>query len=80
MNTIEEKTLKQINSNLSKINSYKRSFAKGLVTGLGTALGATIVTGIIFSILASTLSKAENIPLLNNIIKDININNFVQQQ
>lgn len=74
---IDSETVKQILDRLNKITKYQYVFLRGLVSGVGTAIGATIIAGVLFAFLSQLISRTEDIPVINVIVEESNLRQFV---
>jgi cell division septal protein FtsQ len=86
-NNMEEQNkdqIEELNENLEiltqeieETNSRKNSFIKGLFVGVGTTLGATIIAAIIITILVWVFKTFENVPLIGDILRWLNIEQYI---
>ena len=72
------KEIEELNQNTKKLivvvkraNSFQYVFLRGVLWGLGSAIGATAVAVIIIAILSSIIQSVNDVPILNNIINNL---------
>jgi uncharacterized protein (DUF697 family) len=65
--------LKKLIKGLEKQNSFKRSFLMSVIQGVGGVIGATIVAGMLLFVLSKFIHSVEQVPLIGNLVKSINI-------
>jgi hypothetical protein len=65
--------ISELNERVARSNSFFFSFLRGIFTGVGTAIGATIVAGILIALLGNILNSAEDIPILDTLIRESQI-------
>lgn len=71
-------SIKILNENIEKRNSFGQVFLRGIVSGVGTAIGATIIAGVLLSILANTINSVDDVPILKDIIEQTNFKQVVE--
>ena len=74
-----DKEIKELNQNIKKLivvvkraNSFQYVFLRGVLWGLGSAIGATAVAVIVIAILSSIIQSVNDVPILNNVISNLN--------
>jgi hypothetical protein len=71
--------LKKINRRLRLLTSLKHSFLRSLVQGIATTIGATIIAGLLILFLSKFIKSVQDVPILNSIIKNSNIEQIIGQ-
>jgi len=69
--------LKKLIKGLEKQNSFKRSFLMSVIQGVGGVIGATIVAGMLLFVLSKFIHSVEQVPLIGNLVKSINIGSSI---
>lgn len=67
------KNLTKLNKNIEKQLSFKFILLKGVVYGVATVIGASVVAGIVLSILSKTIDSVDDIPLIEDVVDEIEI-------
>ena len=89
MQEIEEKELEvqqdtyqllsEINNRMKRMNSYRHRFATAIVHGIGYAIGFTLIAGLILGILSKVADSVHDVPILNEIIEKIDLDEALEQ-
>ncbi|MCK4525697.1 MAG: hypothetical protein KAU07_04620 [Candidatus Andersenbacteria bacterium] len=73
-----EKEIEELNRNIEKlivvikrVSSFNYVFLRGILWGLGSVIGATFVAVIIIAILSSIIQSVNDVPILNNVINNL---------
>jgi len=73
-----DKKIEELNENIEKLiavikraNSFHYVFLRGVLWGLGSVVGAAFVAVIIVAILSSVIQSINDVPILNNIINNL---------
>ena len=73
-----DKKIEELNQNIEKLiivvkraNSFHYVFLRGVFWGLGSVVGATIVAVIIIAILSNIIQSINDVPILNNIVNNL---------
>ncbi|MDF1498441.1 MAG: DUF5665 domain-containing protein [Patescibacteria group bacterium] len=73
-----DKKIEELNENIEKLivvikraNSFHYVFLRGVLWGLGSVVGAAFVAVIIVAILSSIIQSVNDVPILNNIISNL---------
>ncbi len=76
---IEElnENLEILTHEIDESNSKKQSFIKGIFLGVGTTLGATIIAAILIAILVWIFTTFENVPLIGDILRWLNVRQYI---
>lgn len=64
---------------LRRLNSLRWQFLKGITMGIGTTIGATLVLGIILTLTARLVNSFEDIPFVQNIIDNYQIDERIDE-
>ena len=73
-----DEKIEELNQNIEKLivvvkraNSFHYVFLRGVFWGLGSVVGATIIAVVIIAILSNIIQSVSDIPILNNIINNL---------
>ena len=73
-----DEKIEELNQNIEKLivvvkraNSFHYVFLRGVLWGLGSVVGATIIAVVIIAILSNIIQSVNDIPILNNIINNL---------
>lgn len=65
----KDENIAKLANSLYKSVSYKETFIRGLINGIAAAIGATLVAGILLGLLSTVIDRADNIPIIDDIIE-----------
>ncbi len=69
--------IRKLERRMADFVDFKQTFLRGLINGVATAIGATIIFGLIITILGRLVTGVEDVPILNDIIQQLELRETV---